>query len=127
MAVVVILESFDLIGSDMSAVLMIPLIYIYIFFGAVVQLAAFLGMLLTLMSSVALLPFGHEFARTFLWLLVSVESTPAGTWCLHQFPVDVQPDMSWHGLRHSSPYDDDRVLDLISKWLTSADEKELRI
>lgn len=73
---------------------------------------------LTLLLTLPLLAFGPEFAIANLFLDVSAEATPPGTWTVHQLPDrggDAALDQS--GLMHSAAYEDERAIRLIARWM----------
>ncbi len=68
-----------------------------------------------LLSLVLIVPFGPRIAFGNLFLDVSIEATPPGEWSVSLLAPDGGDDAS---LRHSAPYRDPRVLELLSDWLS---------
>lgn len=90
------------------AIIAVPglVLYLWIVAGLVMIPALFV-------NALALLPFGPEFAIRAAYLKVSVESTPPGTWVVHQFTG--QPD---GGLQHSASHRDQLAIAEIVSFVT---------
>lgn len=74
----------------------------------------------TLVMSVPLALFGRELAIANLFLDVSAETTPPGSWSVHLVPLSAPErsvDTNALRLSHSCVYDDASVLGLITSWI----------
>ena len=80
-------------------------------------LVGFTTAIVTLVVGIVAIPFGPEAVMFSLFLNISAEPTPVGSYESHLLPYDVH-DEERHRLMHSAPYEREDCFDIINKWLT---------
>jgi hypothetical protein len=70
-----------------------------------------------ILLAIVLLPFGAEAALAAVFVEISVESVPPGSWMVHQFQVSGSDREGLLSLAHSATHDDPRVIGLLACWI----------
>jgi hypothetical protein len=117
------------LGVTVISLILYPVVVVFAIFALVFAYWIVLGVALVPLAfvlAILMLPFGPEAVWFSLFVDISAEVAPSGSWVVHQLSDDNEPDeekeeSSPMGLKHSAPYDDPRALAMIARWIVASD------